>query len=86
MIIYPNVPSGDLSMGNKVSPEWNMYHTQTTQALQQNFSSYLLTPGNTTTNINKLDTIISVGALIYDQTTNELKVNINGTWRVVQVI
>lgn len=37
-------------------------------------------PTSMLTQVNK------VGNLVYDQTTNQLKVNINGTYRVVQVV
>jgi hypothetical protein len=43
-------------------------------------------PTQPTATINQLNTAQSVGNLLYDTDTNELKVNINGTYKVVQVV
>jgi hypothetical protein len=44
-----------------------------------------LVPQQPTTNITQLNTEKSIGALLYDKDTHELKVNINGTFKTVQV-
>lgn len=43
-------------------------------------------PTSTINDPNVLNNIASKGVVIYDETTNELKVNINGTFKVIQVI
>lgn len=67
---------------------WANIINQLITELQINLSNegYVL-PGLTTTQINDLtDVNKSKGAMVYDETTNEFKVNINGTWKVVQVV
>lgn len=63
------------------------YFGQLIQVLQQNLSDqgYVL-PKQPTDNINQLTGEQSVGAFVYDKDTHEVKVNINGTWKVVQVV
>jgi len=65
------------------------YRQMFTQLLNQltiNFSDYgLVPPSQPTATITDL-TSAANGTLIYDSTTNQLKVNINGTFHVVQVI
>jgi len=55
--------------------------------LQQNLSNEgYKVPQQPTANVQALNTTQSEGALLYDSDTKELKVNINGTFRVVQVV
>lgn len=63
------------------------YLGQLVQQLQTNLSDegYVM-PQQPTANIAQLTGAQSVGAVLYDSDTNELKVNINGTWKVVQVV
>jgi hypothetical protein len=63
------------------------YLGQLVQQLQTNLSDegYVM-PQQTTANIAKLIGAQSVGAFLYDSDTNEFKVNINGTWKVVQFV
>ncbi len=57
------------------------------QQLQRNLSDEgYKVPQQPTANITQLNTAQSVGALLYDSDTDELKVNINGTFKVVQVV
>lgn len=62
------------------------YLGQLVQQLQANLSDqgYVM-PQQTTANIAQLTGTQSIGAMLYDSDTNELKININGTWKVVQV-
>lgn len=55
--------------------------------LQNNLSDegYKVPQQNTST-ITELNTQGSIGALIYDNETHQLKININGIFKVVQVI
>lgn len=46
----------------------------------------LFVPQQSTATITALNTQQSTGAFLYDSDTNELKVNINGTFKVVQTI
>ena len=67
---------------------WANIINQLITELQLNLSNegYVL-PQLTTTQINDLtDVNKSKGAMVYDETTNEFKVNINGTWKVVTVV
>ena len=67
--------------------QWQLLMQQLFSELQNNLSKegYKL-PQQTTDNINILDNANSTGALIYDNTTHEFKVNINGEFKVVQVV
>jgi hypothetical protein len=62
------------------------YLGQLVQQLQANLSDqgYLL-PQQTSANIATLNTPQSTGAFVYDKETHEVKVNINGTFKTVQV-
>ena len=83
---YPNSPMTD-GKGN-ITPEWQNTITQLLTELQLNLSNegYRL-PQLATTQINDLtDVGKSTGNMVYDNTTNQFKVNIEGTWRVVTVI
>lgn len=63
------------------------YLGQLVQKLQANLSDQgFVIPQQPTANITQLTGAQSVGNLLYDNTTHELKVNINGTWKVVQVV
>lgn len=67
---------------------WANIINQLITELQLNLSNegYVL-PQLTTTQISELtDADKSKGAMVYDSTTNEFKVNINGTWKVVTVV
>lgn len=62
------------------------YLGQLVQQLQANLSDQgYVVPHQTTANIAQLTGAQSIGALLYDKDTHELKININGTWKVVQV-
>ncbi len=66
---------------------WKDIFFQLLNELQDNASDEgLVVPQQTTTNIGLLDPTKYIGALIYDSDTNEFKVNINGTYKVVQVV
>lgn len=63
---------------------WRNVLTQLFTELQSNASNEsLVVPQQTTTDIAKLTNY--KGGLVYDSTTNQLKVNINGTFKVVTV-
>jgi hypothetical protein len=63
------------------------FMTLLTQVLQSILSNEgIKTPQQTTENIGLLNTAQSIGALLYDADTHELKVNINGTFKTVQVV
>jgi hypothetical protein len=66
---------------------WKMILSQLFSHLQNNLSQEgIKVPQQTTANIGILDNINSLGALIYDKDTNELKVNINGTFKVIATL
>lgn len=67
-----------------LTPEWQLILEQVFQALQKNLSDEgYKVPQQPTTTINQLNTAASTGALLYDSTTNQLKVNISGTFQVI---
>lgn len=43
-------------------------------------------PSQSTENINKISGTDTIGRLLYDSTTNELKININGEFKVIQIL
>lgn len=68
-------------------PGWNGYFNQLETQLQLNFSdAYYVLPQQPTSIINQLTAAQYTPAMVYDNTTQELKVNLNGTWQVVQVV
>jgi len=78
-----------------LTPQWQSIFQQLITALQTNLSDEgFLPPQQPTTNIATLQTRFNAssapsnyfGDLIYDSTTDELKVNIAGTFKVVQVV
>lgn len=62
------------------------YLGQLVQILQTNLSDQgYKVPQQPTATITALNTPQSTGALLYDNETHELKININGTFKTVQV-
>lgn len=70
-----------------LTEQWQMIMQQLFQVLQQNLSDegYKL-PQQSTTIITALNTAASTGNLLYDSTTDQAKVNIAGTYKVIQVV
>lgn len=71
-----------------LTPEWSNILTQLITELQLNLSNegYRL-PQLKTAQITQLTAPDkSLGNMVYDLTTNEMKVNINGVWKIVQVV
>lgn len=70
----------------RLTPEWSQAFSQLFNEMQINLSDegYVL-PQQSTTNINALTADQSIGAMLYDSDTDEMKVNIDGDWKVVQV-
>jgi hypothetical protein len=70
-----------------LTPEWQLILQQLFQELQKNTSNEgLFIPQQPTTTIAMLNTAASTGALLYDSTTDEAKVNIAGTFKVITVV
>lgn len=70
----------------KLHPEFERVLTQLIQELQKNLSNEgYKVPQQPTPKITQLNTQNSIGALLYDSDTHQLKVNINGTFKVVTV-
>lgn len=69
------------------TPEFHNYQMLLNQALLQMLSNEgIKTPQQTASNITALNTEKSIGALLYDSENHLLKVNINGTFKTVQVV
>lgn len=82
----PHIPIVDDS-GN-MSPEWANFMSQLITELQLNFNDegYRLPEQPTSVIDDDLtDPEKSTGAMIYDNITDEFKVNIAGVWKVVTV-
>ncbi len=84
----PNLPMGPLTRqdGHATSEYWGVLSQLITE-LQQNVSNegYKI-PQLPTATIAKLDNEKSKGVLVYDSDTNQLKININGTFKVIQTL
>lgn len=87
--IIPNCLSEQMKIvdGNGYpTPPFARFMNLLIQALQTHLSTEgLKTPQQTTANITALNTADSLGVTLYDKETHELKVNINGTFKTVQV-
>lgn len=90
---YENLPFVDDN--RYLSDSWSLIMQQLITALQTNVSDQgFQIPKLTTTQINALltqfnasaDPSVYFGDLLYDSTTDQLKVNIAGTFKVVQVV
>jgi hypothetical protein len=69
------------------SPEWQNIMVQIITQMQTSLSNEGFNmPQLPTTDIAKLTGAQSIGAIVYDNTLNELKANINGTWKTVTVV
>lgn len=84
----PNLPAGRqwFDKDGNMLPEVHNVFIQTWHELQTKLSQEgFVVPQQTTANINLLvDPNKSTGAFIYDSDTDQMKVNINGVWKVVQ--
>ncbi len=70
-----------------LTEQWQFILQQLFTQMQNNLSNEgLNVPQQPTTTINQLNTNASKGNLLYDDTTDELKVNIAGTFRVITVV
>lgn len=70
-----------------LTDEWQLILQSLFQELQKNTSNEgLFIPQQPTATITALNTAASTGALLYDSTTDEAKVNIAGTFRVITVV
>lgn len=87
--IFPDFPREEQMVdekGNMTSP-YRLYFQQLTMALQTNLKPEgFVVPPKPTTDITQLVGDASIGNIIVDSTTNDLKYNKNGTWRVVQLV
>lgn len=82
---YENVPV--IEKGGVLTAAWSLILQQLISELQKNLSNEgYIVPQQPTATITMLNTTASTGALLYDSDTDELKVNIAGTFRVVQVV
>lgn len=84
-MIVPNLPKGPVvdNKGN-MTELWELFFSQLITALQNNLSNEgIILPQQPTTNIAKLTGPQSIGAVIYDNTLNVAKVNLNGTFKTI---
>lgn len=85
--LFPNLPTvNPVQENGNWHPAWQQWFQQVTTIIQNNLSPQgFILPQQSTTTINTLNTSASKGAIIYDETTNEAKININGTFKVINV-
>jgi hypothetical protein len=69
--------------GHLTATQQNMLSTLVTQ-LQSNLQEGINVPMYSSDDIEKLDATKSTSKLIYDQTSHELKININGVFKTIQ--
>lgn len=87
--LIPNLQPSKWSLPNgELHPQQHGYMSNLNKTLQQTISNEgVKIPQLDTDSINKLvDPDKSTGNFIYDSTTHEMKVNINGVWRVVALV
>lgn len=91
----PNFENVQFTRQGYLTEEWQNILQELFTSLQNNLSNEgFQIPQQTTANIAALETqfaaapnpAVYFGNLLYDIDANELKVNINGTFRVVQVV
>lgn len=86
-MMFPNFFNSQMvdRSGNLTDAWSNMFQDLVTQ-LQTNFNNEgIKVPQQATANITALNTAASVGNLLYNSDTNQLMVNIAGTYKVVTV-
>lgn len=88
----PSVPGyeiGEITLNGqtmkvKLSPEWWLFFTQLIQQLQSNLNDFGYDiPEQTSANIALMDPTKSKGFLVYNSDTDELEVNLGGTFKVI---
>ncbi len=85
MDIPSYIPMKVVDENGYFTPEWQNLINQLITQLQLNLGNegYVL-PQLSTTQISELtDVNKSKGALVYDNVTNQVKANLNGTWTVL---
>lgn len=81
----PNIKTAHLD--GSMTPEMRNTLSQLFTSLQQILSDEgYKVPQQPTSKITQLNTANSVGNLLYDSDTHELKVNINGTFKTIQTV
>lgn len=77
--IIPDLPRGQkfVDQAGNIMPEWQLFFTQLTQALQTNLKPEgILLPQQPTSNIALLTDVASLANIIYDSTSNVFKGNV----------
>jgi hypothetical protein len=87
VFLFPNIPTVNPVLKDGTwHPAWQQWFQQVTTIIQNNLSPQgFILPQQPTTTIKQLNTAASKGAMIYDETTNEVKINIDGTFKVMNV-
>lgn len=87
--IFPDLPRDKIiaDKDGMITPAWDLYFQQLTMALQTNFKpeGYVVPP-KPTSDIIQLIQEASHNNIIYDNTTNQFKGNVNGTWKVFTLV
>ncbi len=79
----PKAPLLDME-SKDLHPSWRNYFNELTIALQRTLSNEgIPLPQQSTSNINLLTGTQSIGAIVYDNTANVAKINLNGTWKTI---
>jgi hypothetical protein len=83
--IFPDLPREKklVDEHGNISSSWELYLQQLTMALQTNLKPEgFVVPPKPTTDISQLTADTSKNNIIYDDTTNQFKGNVNGVWKI----
>jgi hypothetical protein len=82
--IFPDCPATNQIIDDRgnIVTEWQLFFQQLVLALQTNFGPEgIVIPQQTAANIALLTATQSIANILYDDTNNEFKGNIAGTWK-----
>lgn len=84
----PNYPQSKIvNSDGSITDDWKLFFDQLITQSQSNLSNEgFVPPSQPTTNISQIEPGAQNGTLLYDDTTHELKTNINGTFKVIQTV
>lgn len=87
--IAPSVPGGDkiAEKDGTITDDWAVFFENLIRNMQTNFKTqgYVIPPVNNDT-FALLTGTASYNNIVYNSDTNELKFNVNGVWKTVQLV
>lgn len=84
VFLFPNIPTvKPIQEDGHFHPAWRQWFQQMTSIIQNNLSPHgFIMPQQPTTTISSLNTAASKGTIIYDETTDQFKGNLAGTFKI----